>query len=90
MFGFVIVKRPAVAILFDQLVESVKVSKHMNASATVQMRWLKKPQIKAVKVAQWHRVFLAQPFVKIKSLELGVIWCFSSAALRMVAYTYVV
>jgi len=51
MFGFVIVKRPTVAILFDQLVESVKVSKHMDASATVQMRWLQKPQIKAVKVA---------------------------------------
>jgi len=73
MFGFVIVKRPAIAILFDQLVQSVKVSKHMDASATVQVRWLQKPEVVAVKVAQRHRVFLTQPFIEVEGLELGVI-----------------
>lgn len=45
----------------------------MNASTPVQVSWLQNPEVVAIKMAQWHRVLLPQPFIEIESLKFGVI-----------------
>ena len=42
----------------------------MNTTSTVKVRWLQKPQVKRVKVTQWHCVLLISALLKVESLEL--------------------
>lgn len=73
MFSFIIVNCPATAVLFNQLMQTLRISKNMNASTPVQVSWLQNPEVVAIKVAQRHRILLPQPFIEIESLKFGVI-----------------
>ena len=60
----------ASAVLFDEFVQSVEVVKHVDSSASVQMRWFYEPQIVRVKVAERHRILLRCSLLKVESFKL--------------------
>lgn len=62
------------AVLFDQFVEGVQVTEHVDTSTTIQMRRLQNPQIIGVKVALGHRQSCVLFFVEIKCSKFGAIF----------------
>ena len=42
----------------------------MDTTASIEVCWLQKPQVKRVKVTQWHCVLLIGALLKVESLEL--------------------
>ena len=57
------------AVLFDKLYKGVHISEHMDASPSIQVCRLQKPQVERIKVAHWHWISSMGSLFEVKGLE---------------------